>query len=358
VKLELKEYDNDASFFHLIMENIEKNKKASPCRAYRKTYAEFYENYLNEVLIGINRESLPENPEGYKIFDETIEPKLNKKTVKNKINIITFFGDKTLELSDLLSFEDVNLLTDFEQRYNDHFVSLPFTFKFREPDMQTTKILENIKNSYSDFISTINTSNLLGYVPAYISFRELETFIKIYTDNTLSIKSPIGKLNFVPLMIDFKNSSPDNYMRSISKLSSLKNQYLDEGYYLFYYGFSPRSSNVSQKRNINETLAKEFLLSYLGFDIIGASFAQIGKRGGGTDQNENKATGVFDTNDFKYHLEFLNTKDYKKAKPNNYTKQNNYLKTISDNLVHDSSRAIAELKKRNDAYEYIKLYKT
>jgi hypothetical protein len=89
VKLELKEYDNDASFFHLTMENIEKDMKTSPCRAYRKTYAEFYNNYINEVLVGIDKESLPENPEGYKIFDETIEPKLNKKTVKNKINIVT-----------------------------------------------------------------------------------------------------------------------------------------------------------------------------------------------------------------------------------------------------------------------------
>ena len=355
MKLELKEYDDDASFFHLTMENIEEDKKVLPCRAYRKTWAEFYGNYVNEVVVGIKKDDLPENPKGYELFDKTIEPKLNKKTVKNKINIITFFAESTLELSDLLSFEDVNLLADFEQRYNDHLVTLPFTFKFREPVTQTTKILEDIKNSYSDFISTIKTSNLLGYVPAYTSFRDLDKFIKLYTDNDLSIKSHFGKLNFVPLMVDFKNSSPDNYMRSLAKLCNLKKQYLEEGYYLFYYGFSPRNSRVSQKRNIDETLAKDFLLSYLGFDVIGASFAQF-KKGGAP--SETTAAGVFDATDFKYRLQVLDTKEYNRVKPRNYTKQTNYLKTISENLGNDSSGAIKELTKRKEAYEYVQLYKT
>lgn len=354
MKLELKEHDDDASFFYLTMENRENDKHVSPCRAYRKTFAEFYGNYINEVVIPIKKEDLPDNPNGYKIFDKTIEPKINQKTVKNKINFITFFSDKAIELSDLLSFEDINLLADFQQRYNDHFVTMPFTLKFRDPTTPTTQILEDIKKSYSDFKSTIKTSNLLGYVPAYSSFRELENFIKLYTDNNLSIKSHIGDLNFVPLMVDLKNSSPDNFMRSLSKLNSLKKQYLNEGYYLFYYGFSPRSPSVSQNRN--ETLAKEFLLAYLGFDVVGASFALINSGGGGSTTN---TAPNFEETDFKYHLKILdNKKEHDRAKPHNFTRQTKFLNGVSEKLLTDSSAAINELRKRKEAYEYVQLYKT
>lgn len=353
MKIELKEHDDDASFFYSTMENRENDSYVLPCRAYRKRGAEFYGNYINEVVVSIKKEDLPDNPKGYEIFDKNIEPKLNTKTVKNKINFITFFGDKTIELSDLLSFEDINLLADFEQRYNDHFVTMPFTFKFRDPTTQTSKILEDIRKSYSDFVSTIKTSNLLGYVPAYTSFRDLEKFIKLYSDNNLSIKSHLGKLNFVPLMIDLKNSSPDNFMRSLSKLHSLKKQYLKEGYYLFYYGFSPRAPSASQKRK--ETLAKEFLLSYLGFDVIGASFAQFFGGGGPSKTN---AAGVFEPKDYKYHLEIFEKKEFDKVKQRNYTSQTNYLKSVSKNLIDNSSAAINELKKRKEAFDYVQLYKT
>ncbi len=353
MKLELKEHDDIASFFYSTMENRENDKYVLPCRAYRKSYAEFYGNYINEVVVGIKKEDLPDNPKGYEIFDKNIEPKLNQKTVKNKINFITFFGDKTIELSDLLSFEDINLLADFQQRYNDHFVAMPFTFKFRDPATPAIKILEDIKKSYSDFSSTITTSNLLGYVPAYISFRELENFVKLYANNNLSIKSHIGNLNFVPLMIDLKNSSPDSFMRSLSKLHSLKKQYLKEGYYLFYYGFSPRAPSVNQKRN--ETLAKEFLLAYLGFDVIGASFAMINQGGGSSATN---TAPNFDPTDFKYHLKVLdNKKERDRVKPHNYTRQTKYLRDVSEKLPIDSSAAINELKKRKEAYDYVQLYK-
>ncbi len=352
MKLELKEHDDVASFFYSTIENRENDKHVLPCRAYRKRGAEFYGNYINEVVVGIKKEDLPGNP-GYKSFDKNIEPKLNTKTVKNKINFITFFGQKTIELSELLSFEDINLLADFEQRYNDHFVTMPFTFKFRDPTTQSTEIFEDIKRSYSDFVSTTKMSNLLGYVPAYISFRDLGKFINLYTDNNLSIKSHLGKLNFVPLMVDLKNSSPDSFMRSLSKLHSLKKEYLKEGYYLFYYGFSPRAPSANQKRK--ETLAKEFLLSYLGFDVVGGSFAQF--QGGGGASKTNMA-GVFESTDYKYHLETLEQNDYDRVKQRNYTRQTNYLKSVSENLTNNSSAAIDELKKRKDAYDYIQLYKT
>ena len=49
-------------------------------------------------------------------YNKNIEPKLKKKSVPDKVNLITFYGDNTMSLEELLSFKDVNLLSDFEQR--------------------------------------------------------------------------------------------------------------------------------------------------------------------------------------------------------------------------------------------------
>ena len=154
MKVELVGSGENSSYFHTTIANREHDKRLLPARAFRKTQKEFEGQYINEVLIPISADDLPDNKEGYDLFDRTIEPKLSKKTVKDKINIITFFGDKSLELKDLLSFEDINLLTDFNQRYNDHFVTLPFTLKFRDKSTEPDEIYDDIKSLYSDFTST------------------------------------------------------------------------------------------------------------------------------------------------------------------------------------------------------------
>lgn len=259
-----------------------------------------------------------------------------------------------MSLEELLSFKDVNLLSDFEQRYNDHFVSLPFTMKFRDNTYPTSQILDDIKKSFGDFVSKLKRSNLLGYVPAYGSYRELRNFIKLYVDNDVSIKSPEGKLNFVPLLIDLKNSSPDSSMRQIAELRQIKMEYLKEGYYLFYYGFSPRTPSVSKKKN--ESLAKEFLLSFVGFDIIGGSFAM--NNPGGPQPNSPKSTaGIFDTSDYNYHLKNIQPSEQDTIKPKNLEKQSNYLYDISNQMKKDREVPVKELKKREGAYNYLEAYK-
>lgn len=351
MKVKLLSVDDEASYYHSTIENHEKDSQFLPCRALRKYNQDFYGKYINEVVIGIREGELPSNPKGYEEFDKKIEGKLNKKSVKDKLNIITFFGEKTLDLSDLLSFEDINLLSDFEQRYNDHYVSLPFTLKFRQKDYKAAKIFEDIQKSYSDFISTIRISNLLGYVPAYVSFRNLEQYINLYSDNNLSINSHIGELNFIPLMIDFKAYSPDSLKRSLDKLLKLKRQYLNEGFYLFYYGFNPRTPSVSEKRDQYESLAKDFLLAYLGFDIVGGSYAQL--QGGGSGTTGTRTAGIFDSNDYKYHLNTISAKEYNIIKPTNFSSQTQYLHKVSNKLVENPEFAINELKKRNEAYNYV-----
>lgn len=356
MQVKVLEFDEEASFFTSLMKNHENDSHYLPSRAFRKTSSDFYDRYLNEVLIGIRTEDLSDNTQGYNNFNRTIEPRLKKKSVSDKINIITFFGDRDIDLNQLLSFEDINLLADFEQRYNDHLVSLPFTLKFREDTYNATEILNDIRKSYSDFVSTLRTTNLLGYVPAYVSHRELENFIRLYLDTASTVSTPLGTLNYVPLLIDCKNSLPDKFKRSLAKLRQLKLKYLEEGIYLSYYGFGLGTPRVSEKKQINTTLAREFLLSFLGFDIIGGSHTRI-KGGGGGNSFDEKAAGIFARDDFSYHLQRVGRRDYDRVKPTNFADQTEYLSGLSKSMQTNRDLAKSELRCRKDAFEYVESYR-
>jgi len=356
VQVKILEFDEEASFFTSQLKNRENDLHNLPSRAFRKTSSDFYDSYLNEVLIGIRTEDLSESSPGYDNFNRTIEPKLKKKSVSDEINIITFFGDRDIDLKQLLSFEDINLLADFEQRYNDHLVSLPFTLKFREDTYNATQILDDIRASYPNFASTLRTTNLLGYVPAFVSHRELEKFIQLYLDTASTVSTPAGSLNYVPLLIDCKNSLPDKFKRSLAKLRQLKLKYLEEGFYLSYYGFSLGTPRVSEKKQINTTLAREFLLSFLGFDIIGGAHTRI-KAGGGGNSFDEKAAGIFARDDFSYHLRRLPKREYDRVKPENFADQTAYLSGLSRDMQTNRELAKSELKSRKDAFEYVESYR-
>lgn len=358
MKFKLLEFDKNASYFSSLIENREEDKRFLPCRAFRKTTRNFYNNYVNEVLIPIRKEDLPRNKQGYEDFNKTIEHKLRGKSVKDKINIITFFGEKTLNLREMMSFEDINLLADFEQRYNDHLISFPFTLKFRKEDYLTDKIFEDIKKTFTNFVSTLQTTNILGYVPAQVSHRSVEKFIKLYLDIGFTIKTPVGKKNFIPLLIDCKNSTPDRFKRTLAKLRRLKLKYLKEGYYLFYYGFSLGCPRVGGKKNIRtKIVAKDFLLSFLGFDIIGASHARTHVGGGGGKSNEEKVVGKFDLGDFNYHLARVQRKKSEEVRKGNLSIQTEYLDSLSRKLKGNREIVTKELKKRKEADKYIENYK-
>ena len=178
----------------------------------------------------------------------------------------------------------------------------------------------------------------------------------MYLDTASTINTPVGTLNYVPLLIDCKNSLPDKFKRSLAKLRQLKLKYLDEGTYLSYYGFSLGTPRVSEKKQINTTLAKEFLLSFLGFDIIGGSRPQIKAMGGGNAADE-KATGVFARDDFSYHLQRLSKRDYDRAKPTNFANQTEYLSGLSRNMQTNRELAKNELSRRREAFEYVESYR-
>ena len=134
-------------------------------------------------------------------------------------------------------------------------------------------------------------------------------------------------------------------MQSLAKLNQIKNEYLKEGFYLFYYGFNPRIPAVTQKRNADGALAKEFLLTYFGFDIIGASYAMM-HGGDPVDKHPVKATGVFQQSDFKYHMEILGQYDYDRTKQRNFLNQNDFLKNVPTQIKSKPKFAIEELQKK------------
>jgi hypothetical protein len=356
VDYKLLEYNEEASYFSSQLSNKESDEKILPSRAFRKTYSDFYGRYINEVLFPIKKEDLPKDMAGYQLFDKHIEEKIRKKSLANKINIITFFGDKNLDLSDLSKFEDISLIAEFEQRYNDCLFSFPFTLKFREKEYLSENILAEVKAGYKDFSSSLKSTNLLGYVPAYISHRSIEDFIKIYLNSNCKIQTSSGSMNLVPLLIDCKNSNPETFKRTLVKLRRLKLDYLKEGYYLFYYGFSLGMPRIGGKTKKPKTLAKDFLLSFLGFDILGNSRAIARKVGGGT-QTEEKVVGKFSLNDFNYHSTKVLRTVAQKMKPENLSVQSDYLADLSTKLKSDREIALKELKTRNEADVYLQDYK-
>jgi hypothetical protein len=143
-------------------------------------------------------------------------------------------------------------------------------------------------------------------------------------------------------------------MRQIAELRQIKMDYLKEGYYLFYYGFSPRTPSVSQKKN--ESLAKEFLLSFVGFDIIGGSFA-MNNPGGPQPNTPKSSAGIFDTSDFNYHLTNIEPWEHEIIKPKNLERQSDYLFTVSQQMKKDREIPVNELKKRDGAFNYLESYK-
>jgi len=355
VNFKILEFDEESSFFCSHIRNIHGDERLLPTRALRKCKKEFHGNFINEVLVPIRKQDLPENKDGYELFNKNIEAKLNKKSIEDKLNIITFFGEKSLSINDLVSFKDIDLLATFEQLYNDHLISFPFTLKFRDPSCQSKDILKDIKGSYKDFVSSLKNKKIFGYLPAYVSHREIENFLKIYEDNAITVKSPAGNLNLILLLVDFKGSKPDKFKRTIAALRNLKLDYLSEKCYLFYYGFSIASPRISRKPEEKTKLAKDFLLSFLGFDILGGSHPRtVG--GGSPSHTPTKTVGKFKTKDFNYHKTNIPSSLYGINKPDNFTTQNKYLKSLASGVVKDRSLASKELQKRKEANDYLETY--
>jgi len=341
--------ENYNNVYNLKVQNREGKIRETPSRAFKRVGSSEYNNkYFTEIFISIKKSDL-KGEQNYPKFDENINVKLKKKEVKDNINIISFYGDRETDVKDLVRFEDLGLLSDFEALFNDHLIAMPYSLSMWDSNFDV--IYKKVKDSFDTFYTTINTKNLFGYVPAFVRYGEIEEFINFYSGKSLgTVSGDDTDYNAVPLFIDLKRSSPDNFMRSIAMLHRLKKKYIKEGYYLIYYAANASRPRMSTKRQ--NVLAKEFMLSFLGFDIIGASQAVgpiEGKRGGMGSYID------FKLDSFSYirTKEKVNTRMIDQIKAKIFYTQTSYLNQIHENTANNEKYLINEFNKRKEAKDFI-----
>ena len=100
---------SDEGFFSMNIANIEGNVRTTPSRAFRKVNSPYDKSYFTEVLTAIKHENLV-GQKNYDSFNNSIEQKIKKKETNGNINIISFFGDKQTDISDISKFEDIGLI--------------------------------------------------------------------------------------------------------------------------------------------------------------------------------------------------------------------------------------------------------
>ncbi|MCL4356601.1 MAG: hypothetical protein M1460_01875 [Candidatus Thermoplasmatota archaeon] len=341
--------ENRNSVFNLRIKNREGEIRETPSRAFKKVSFNFDKKYFTELMISIKNDELKGKP-NYAKFDENIERKLKKKEVKNNVNIISFYGDKNTDINNLVKFEDLGLLSNFETLFNDHLITMPYSLSLYDSSLD--EIYQQVTNSFDTFFTTLTSKNLFGYVPAYVKYGEIDKFINFYSGKSLgTVNENETKYNAIPLLIDLKRSAPDSFMRSIAMLHQLKIKYMAEGYYPIYYAANvsrPRTSDKKQR-----TLAKEFMLAFLGFDIIGASHAVHPKEGKGGGGEGNFFD--FDLGTFSYIKTGNKGNTYKtdKSKAEIFSTQTSYLNLIHNNTLTDTKYLENEFNKRKEAKDYV-----
>lgn len=337
----------DSTVFSLSITNLEQTVRITPSRAFKRVSSEFDRSYFTEVFLPVKKRQL-KGGNLYQQFDLTIEAKLRKKELKNNVNIISFFGDKETHPSDIANFEDLGLLSNFEALFNDHMICMPFSTSLY--DTNYDDILSSVTSTYDDFASTLHTHNVFGYIPAYVHYNEMEKYLNFYSKKaSLNVRKNGTILNGIPLMVDMKRSNPDNYRRTLAKLLDLKLKFISDGFYPIYYAYSVGRPRLSKTKA--SEIAKDFLLSFLGFDIIGASHAIIPpeKLGGGPSR-----LLKFDLRSFKYLRSDVDY-SYKadKAKAEVFHKQSQYLGRFHEGMAKDDNYVKNELRSRSEASDYI-----
>lgn len=345
--------ENEDNVFTLNISNREGTVRRTPSRAFKRTHSDEDSSYFTEVYLPV-RESELKGRSGYPSFDNTVETRLKQKEVADNVNIISFFGDKSTDIKDLSKFEDLGLLTNFEGLFNDHLIALPYSLNLYDSNFED--MLNSVKESFDSFVTTLQTTNIFGYLPAYAKFRELDRFISFYSGKALGkVHDSETSYNAIPVLVDFKRSSPDSYKRSVAYLLTLKYKYMKEGYYPIYYAANVSRPRTSKKRS--RTVAKEFLLSYVGFDIIGAAQA-IAPRDGGGGGGMSKSM-AFDLEDFSYYDTGVKDNSYRtdKTKAQMFGMQTNYLNEIHPKTLENQDYLKNELGKRGEAKAYLETLK-
>ncbi len=348
VDYQLLDQSEEGNYYKMKIQNREGFEKTTPVRGFKKIDNNEHP-YVNEVLLSFKSDQFPDG-NNYDVFNRNIENKLKGKESLNNINIITFFGDKNTNMNSISKFEDIILLNNFEELVNDNIVTMPFSLKLYEAN-EYDSFKQSIYDTFDKFISTVVTKNFLGYIPAYVKYKELDKFFEFYSNKDLGIvRNSGGTYNAIPLYIDFKRSNPDTFKRSVAMLLQLKKKYINEGFYpIFYAGNVGRPRIFVKSQHI---IAREFLLSFIGFDIIGSSLA-FNPRDGTRGYKPNNKLLDFDLNTFEYSYKSTNASKAKERdieKSQIYGNQSSFLETLNKNNANN------ELKKRSSAQNYVKNY--
>ncbi|MEM0135775.1 MAG: hypothetical protein QXU18_11240 [Thermoplasmatales archaeon] len=342
--------ENQDNVFSLSVSNREGINRKTPSRAYKKVDETSNNQYFSEVFIPIASNDL-QGQEGYDEFDKRIEQRVKKKEVDGNINIVSFFGDKDVDPEKIANFEDIGLLSKFEVLFNDHLMGMPYSFKFYGSG-NFDEIYQKSTKIYETFSSVLEKKNLLGYVPAFVNYNALENYVNFYAgkNNGEVIAEGGERMNAIPLMIDFKRSNPDSYKRSVAKLRNLKLKYINEGFYPIYYAYNVSRPRMSKNKRTD--IAKEFLLSFLGFDIIGATNAMLPRRGGG--RKNKRVDFKIDSFTYYYTGDDVSSRRADQLKASIYGIQSNYLGHIHEKVKENKEYVKKEMESRKDANEYIK----
>jgi len=340
---------NDIDYFSMKISNIEGNIRTTPSRAFKRINSQYDNSYFTEILTSVRHDNL-KGQINYDLFDRNIERKIKNNENNQNINILTFFGDKETDISEISKFEDIGLIDNFEKLFNDNLISMPYALSLYNKNNYDT-IYSQIKTSYDEFATSVNTKNIFCYLPVYIDYKKIRDFLNFYSDKDLgTVYHSGGTYNAIPVYADFKRSNPDAFKRSVAILQKLKKEFIKEGFYPIYYAANISRPRLSDKKH--NVIAKEFMLSFLGFDIIGTSMAYQPREGNGYPQN-NKYLN-FDLNTFNY---FYKNNDKIKKKEADINKaqvldaQTNYL-----NNTMTKSSPTNELNKRPEAKKYIQTY--
>lgn len=348
----LKGAENENNIFSLSIKNIEGIERKTPSRAFKKVNSSDNTSYFTEAMLQIKNDELTGKP-NYPKFDRNIEDRIKKKEVGNNVNIISFYGDKSTGISNLVKFEDLGLLSNFEALFNDHMIAMPYSLSLY--NLKVDDIFLNVKNAFDSFFSVLSSKNLFGYIPSYVNYRYIADFLKFYSDRfKLTIRDSGSLYNAIPVMIDFKRSLPDKFKRSVAFLLKLKMEYIKEGFYPIYYAANVGMPRISIKKQ--RSLAKEFMLSFLGFDIIGASQAVPATNGFGHSVPSSSID--FDQQSFNYVSNDMPDKYNRDIKKSEIFKiQTSYLNRIHDKALSNEHYPGQELAKRKTANDYINTFK-
>lgn len=187
--------------------------------------------------------------------DERFEREVNadvKKDMAQGINICLVEYNS----SEMPTNKQIEALSDIQYEHSD-IVTTPLLSKITR-ELTEDKLLNSfnaITNKYIEIVETLNHKNILGVIPSRMPRQFLEPIIKNYKSK-----------NITSFIIDFDGRSVDtnsSWVRNLLRLLK-ENDLLEESFL-----YSANANEGKFMKQANEILAKDFISTGFGMDILG-----------------------------------------------------------------------------------------